>query len=54
MGHYNGETVGELEARQQSGKITLQQTVWLGRLQLFLEMPNGSPLSGRSVERQSE
>ncbi|HEY3915575.1 MAG TPA: hypothetical protein VGN61_13890 [Verrucomicrobiae bacterium] len=37
IGHYNGETVGELEALQHSEKITLQQTVWLAWLQLFRE-----------------
>jgi hypothetical protein len=38
IGHYNGETIGALEALRQSGKITLQQTVWLAWLQLFREM----------------
>jgi hypothetical protein len=37
IGHYNGESIGRLEALQQSGKITLQQTIWLAWLQLFVE-----------------
>jgi hypothetical protein len=38
IGHYNGETIGELEALRQSGKITAQQSEWLDWLQLFREM----------------
>jgi len=38
IGHYNGETLGELEALQASKKITLQQTIWLAWLELFREM----------------
>jgi Cellulase (glycosyl hydrolase family 5) len=38
IGHYNGEPIGQLEALQQSGKITLQQTIWLAWLQLFQQM----------------
>jgi hypothetical protein len=38
IGHYDGESIGQLEALQQSGKITLQQTIWLAWLQLFVEI----------------
>lgn len=38
IGHYNGEPLAELEALNKSGKITIQQTIWLAWLELFREI----------------
>lgn len=38
MGHYNGESISELEALKQSGKINLQQSLWLDWERLFREL----------------
>jgi hypothetical protein len=46
MGHYNGETIAQLEALQQSGKITLQQSIWLAWLQLFVELGSSMAPAG--------
>jgi len=37
MGHYNGESIGQLEALRQSGKINAGQSAWLAWLRLFEE-----------------
>jgi hypothetical protein len=38
VGHYNGESIRQLESIRQSGKMTLQQSMWLAWLRLFQEM----------------
>lgn len=38
IGHYNGESCAELEALEKSGKITLQQSIWLVWQRLFQQM----------------
>jgi hypothetical protein len=52
MGHYNGESIRQLEALRQSGKMTIQQSIWLAWLQLFREtgpaMASSSSASGQA------
>ena len=38
IGHYNGESIRQLETLRQSGKLTAGQSLWLAWLQLFQEM----------------
>lgn len=38
IGHYNGESRAELEGLRRTGKITIQQTLWLAWLELFQEL----------------
>lgn len=38
IGHYNGESIAQLEALEKSGKISLQQSIWLAWERLFVEL----------------
>jgi hypothetical protein len=50
IGHYNGETIPELESLRQSGKITPQQSAWLAWEQLFKELgPVMAPATPESL-----
>ena len=53
MGHYDGETVEELEALRRSGAITVHQAIYLGWLELFRRLrPEMSSPDGSGVTEE--